>query len=158
MIESHGRCAIGSRSNVQIAWALMIVVGMVISHFKEFHGNSDSHSKEFIMHDDSISLLTGDELTANTDDADVASNNSLQSGPKNSIKVKYNRNSINFDAFGDISFGEIKKEIEKSTGVPASEQELIYNGSAIKLRDDKTPHYYRISVGGFFVLRQKQKK
>ena len=110
------------------------------------------------MDDDSISVLTGDDLTVeNAENGDSSSTFSSQV-PKHDIKLRYNSSVINIDAFGDVPFGEIKKEIEEKTGVPVRSQELLYNGSPMKLRDDKTPYYYRISVGGFFVLKVKEDK
>ena len=106
--------------------------------------------------DDSISLLTGDDLTIGTDDADIAS--SASQGPRCSINLRFNRSSIRIEASGDDSFSEIKKEIEERTGVPAKDQELLYNGGGFKLRDDKSPNYYKISTGGFFTLKRKEKK
>ena len=108
------------------------------------------------MMDDSISLLTGDELTVMTDDADVASAASM--GPKHEINLRFNRSSIKIEASGDDSFSDIKKEIEEKTGVPVHEQDLQYLGAGFKIRDDRSLNYYKIANGSFFTLKRKEKK
>ena len=99
--------------------------------------------------DDSISQLS-----------DVFTNDATAGDANNSyeIKLRYDRNTFQFQANPDNSFSEIKKSIEEETGVPASEQELVYNGLGIKIKDDKTPNYYRFSSGGCFTLKRKQQK
>lgn len=110
--------------------------------------------------EDSISLLNTDDFSlADECDINIVCGASLASlnESRQLINLRYNRSSTKIEVNGNAAFSEIKKEIEERTGVPASEQELLYNGG-MKLRDDKSLQYYKISNGAFFSLKQKQKK
>lgn len=93
-----------------------------------------------------------DPITTTDDDDDEAE----PSGKMKDVYVRFGRQSLTIKADFDDTFLELRRSVEKETGVPIDEQELTYNGLPIQIADDKSLHHYRISGGSCFTLESKK--
>jgi len=78
-------------------------------------------------------------------------------GEMQEVFVKFNSETIVINADSGDKFVEVKKELEKKTGVLIKDQHIIYNGLNIKFADHRSLKYYGCQGGCFMTMTDKSK-